>query len=256
MTAKTTILEGAAREVFLGEVRRELGERMTKLLMTAVEAAPGGEADAAGGGRGVVITGAVAGENATVRFTAFYEEATALALAGALRGIAPEQDEDTIAAFSAVAGDLAEALAAGARAEVGARSTASIEDLRWVAGPPAQIGHRARIALAMGGTRGTITLDLVEEDAAGSARPSDVLLDLELPFALRLGSVELELGQIQQLDQGAVIPLDRAADGAVSLVVGGRVVARGKLVVVDGYFGIQIESVETAERRLSSLGRL
>jgi flagellar motor switch protein FliN/FliY len=87
-------------------------------------------------------------------------------------------------------------------------------------------------------------------------RPSDVLLDLELPFALTLGSVELSLGELHGLEPGAVLPLGRAADGPVNLVVGGRTVARGELVVVDGCFGIRVATVETAERRLSSLGRV
>lgn len=98
---------------------------------------------------------------------------------------------------------------------------------------------------------GTAT-DTLEEPV----RPPELLLELELPFALTLGSVEMELGQIQQLDAGSVVPLGRAADGPVNLVVGGRVIARGELVVVDGCFGIKIDTVETAERRLTTLGRV
>ncbi len=106
------------------------------------------------------------------------------------------------------------------------------------------------------GVTALLTLDLVPESVPADGRPSDVLLDLELPFAITLGSVEMELGQVQQLETGSILPLGRSADGPVNLVVGGRVVARGELVVVDGCFGLRVQSVETAERRLTSLGRL
>jgi flagellar motor switch protein FliN len=89
-----------------------------------------------------------------------------------------------------------------------------------------------------------------------NGRPSEVLLDLELPFTVTLGSIELTLGEIQQLEAGSVVPLGRGAEGPVQLVVGGRVIARGELVVIDDCFGIRIASVEPHERRLSSLGRV
>lgn len=87
-------------------------------------------------------------------------------------------------------------------------------------------------------------------------RPREELLELELPFFVTLGSLEMPLAQIQQLDAGAVLPLGRAAEGPVSLVVGGRTIARGELVVVDGCFGIKVDTVETAERRLTTLARV
>jgi flagellar motor switch protein FliN/FliY len=129
--------------------------------------------------------------------------------------------------------------------------------VKWApASEQGQGAERAMLTMTLGEVSGTLWIDIAAEQPAGIERPPEALLELELPFALRLASVEMELSKLQELDTGALIPLGRSADGDINLVVGGRVIARGQLVVVDGCFGIQIDSVETAERRLKTLGRV
>jgi flagellar motor switch protein FliN/FliY len=40
-----------------------------------------------------------------------------------------------------------------------------------------------------------------------------------------------------------VVDLDRPADGAVDVLVNGRVVARGEIVIVDGECGVRVTEI-------------
>ena len=54
------------------------------------------------------------------------------------------------------------------------------------------------------------------------------------------------------LGQGSVVTLDRLADKPVDLLVNGRPIARGEVVVIDEQFGLRITEVNGAERRAPS----
>lgn len=223
------------------EIPRVLEHRLGRLLGGPVEASAG-EAGAGPGGAGVLVAGRIAGGS---RFSLFLEESLVLAAAAVVLGSEPGSLDEAAPVFPSLASEIAEAVGAGAE----------VEDVRSVVAPPHAIGRRTVYRIACGAVTGQVSIDL-EHESPAERRPSEVLLELELPFVVTLGSVELELAQIQQLDAGAVLPLGRAAEGPVSLVVGGRVVARGELVVVDGCFGVRVDSVETAERRLTTLARV
>jgi flagellar motor switch protein FliN/FliY len=61
-----------------------------------------------------------------------------------------------------------------------------------------------------------------------------------------LGSATMPVANLMRLGRGAVIPLDRRVGEPVDVVVNGRVVARGEVVVVDestSRFGIKLTDV-------------
>ena len=62
----------------------------------------------------------------------------------------------------------------------------------------------------------------------------DLLMDVELAVTLRFGSRRLLLRDILELNSGAVVELDRQVHEPVDLLLDGRVVARGEVVVVVG----------------------
>jgi len=71
----------------------------------------------------------------------------------------------------------------------------------------------------------------------------DLLLDLELPLAIRFGRTRMPLGELVRLAPGAVIALDRALDEPLDVLVGDRVVARGELVELEGAYAVRIVQV-------------
>ena len=93
-------------------------------------------------------------------------------------------------------------------------------------------------------------------DAAPVARAHrnlDVVLDLELPITVRFGETRLTLDALARLGAGSLIDLARAPDDPVDLLVNGRLVARGEVVVVSGCYGVRVREVVSAADRLRSL---
>lgn len=71
----------------------------------------------------------------------------------------------------------------------------------------------------------------------------DVLLDIDLPLLVRFGGTQLPLKTLARLGPGSLIDLSRAPDDPVEMLVGGRVVARGEVVMVSGNYGIRVLEV-------------
>jgi flagellar motor switch protein FliN/FliY len=84
-------------------------------------------------------------------------------------------------------------------------------------------------------------------------RNIDLLLDVELPVALRFGKSEMSLGNILELSPGAVVELDQRILDPVELLVGGKVVAQGEVVVMDGHYALRVTEVLNPMERLETL---
>ena len=89
-----------------------------------------------------------------------------------------------------------------------------------------------------------------EEDANGNLA---VLMDVQLPVSIRFGETEMVLEEIVKLGVGSVIELNSGMDQPVELVVNNRVLARGEVVTVDGFYGIRITEITSAGERFKSL---
>ena len=93
--------------------------------------------------------------------------------------------------------------------------------------------------------------DPQDADAAPPT-PLDLILDVEVPVVVELGSAEMPIEDLLALRPGSVVELDQLACEPVALVIRGHVVARGEIIVVQGNFGIRISAVvDPAQRALS-----
>jgi len=73
--------------------------------------------------------------------------------------------------------------------------------------------------------------------------PIELLRDVELAVTLRFGSRGLLLREVLDLSPGSVIELDREVQEPVDLLLDGRVIARGEVVVVEGNYGLRVTEV-------------
>src|SRR5947199_598165 len=80
-----------------------------------------------------------------------------------------------------------------------------------------------------------------------------VLMDVQLPVSIRFGETEMILEEIVKLGVGSVIELNSGIDQPVELVVNNRILARGEVVTVDGYYGVRITEIINAGERFKSL---
>jgi flagellar motor switch protein FliN/FliY len=71
---------------------------------------------------------------------------------------------------------------------------------------------------------------------------------MRIPVTMKivLGSATMPVSDLMKLGRGAIIPLERRVGEPVDVVVNGRIVARGEVVVVDeatSRFGIKLTEV-------------
>jgi len=71
----------------------------------------------------------------------------------------------------------------------------------------------------------------------------DLLMDVELEVMLRFGERSMRLQEILELGAGSVVELDRKIEEPADLLLDGRVIARGEVVVVDGNYGLRVLEV-------------
>jgi flagellar motor switch protein FliN/FliY len=74
------------------------------------------------------------------------------------------------------------------------------------------------------------------------------LTDVMVELTVEVGRTHMSLGETMSLGQGSVVTLDRLADKPVDLLVNGRPIARGEVVVIDEQFGLRITEVNGAIR--------
>jgi flagellar motor switch protein FliN len=68
----------------------------------------------------------------------------------------------------------------------------------------------------------------------------DLVLDVPVTLTAELGGCNLPMGEVLQLNVGSVVQLDKLASEPVDLLVNGKLIARGEVVVLEDRFGIKI----------------
>ncbi len=86
-----------------------------------------------------------------------------------------------------------------------------------------------------------------------SSEKLDLILDIELPVAVSLGKCKMRIKDVLKLGPGSLIELDRSADDYVDLVVNGKVIARGEVVVVESNFALRIKEIVSRAERIKGL---
>jgi flagellar motor switch protein FliN/FliY len=82
----------------------------------------------------------------------------------------------------------------------------------------------------------------------------DLLMDIPLEISVELGRVRMMVKEVVELGTGSVVEIQKAAGEPVDVLVNGRLVARGEVVVIEDNFGVRITEILTAQERLGRLG--
>jgi len=91
--------------------------------------------------------------------------------------------------------------------------------------------------------------------ANGKGRKIDMLLDVELDVTVELGRKVMYVEDILRLGKGSVIELNKLAGEPVDILVNGKKLAEGEVVVVEDHFGIRLTHLVDPKDRIRSLGR-
>lgn len=100
-----------------------------------------------------------------------------------------------------------------------------------------------------------IDLDEFTDTSTGSGdNPDlDVILDIPVSISMEVGSTDITIRNLLQLNQGSVIELDRLAGEPLDVLVNGTLIAHGEVVVVNEKFGIRMTDVISPAERIKRL---
>ncbi len=72
----------------------------------------------------------------------------------------------------------------------------------------------------------------------------DIVMDVKVNMTVQLGTAELPMREVVELSPGAIIQLKQQAKDPVGLLVNGKLIAHGEVVVVDHKFGLKITEIQ------------
>ena len=100
--------------------------------------------------------------------------------------------------------------------------------------------------------------DELKDGAAAPANTSadvnlDLVLDIPVDVSLRVGSTNISIRDLVSLVEGSVVALDQDAGEPMDVLVNGRLIARGEIVIVDDQYGVRLTDVVSPTERIEKL---
>ncbi len=90
--------------------------------------------------------------------------------------------------------------------------------------------------------------------SGASSSNLNLLMDVTMSLTVELGRTNMLIKDVLQLSEGAVVELDKNVGEDLDLLANGKLIGRGKIIVIDDYYGIQITHIVDPMDRLSMVG--
>jgi flagellar motor switch protein FliN/FliY len=119
-------------------------------------------------------------------------------------------------------------------------------------GAPAPRGQVAAGA-ASGGIKGAPFPELTPGTPREDIRNIDLLMDVTLQLTVELGRTRRQIRDVLSLGPGSVVELDKLAGEQVDVLVNGKLIAKGEVVVIDENYGVRITDILSPAERVQSL---
>jgi flagellar motor switch protein FliN/FliY len=81
----------------------------------------------------------------------------------------------------------------------------------------------------------------------------DVILDIPVTISMEVGTTQINIRNLLQLNQGSVIELDRVAGEPLDVMINGTLIAHGEVVVVNEKFGIRLTDIISQAERIKKI---
>jgi flagellar motor switch protein FliN/FliY len=89
----------------------------------------------------------------------------------------------------------------------------------------------------------------------GKEKKLDMLMGISLPVSFELGRTNLEIRSILDLARGTIIEFDKMASEPVDILINGKKMAEGEVVVIDKHFAIRVTSLVDSADGIHGLGK-
>lgn len=97
------------------------------------------------------------------------------------------------------------------------------------------------------------TTQAVKTDPDAQDLNLKMIMDIPVDVHVEIGQTRLSIRDILRLGAGSVVELDRLAGQSADIVVNGKMVGQGDVVVVNETFGIRITKLVGVQERIRSL---
>ena len=94
---------------------------------------------------------------------------------------------------------------------------------------------------------------LRETEPAAGHQNINLIMDVPLDITVELGRTSKSIKEILELHPGAIIQLDKLAGEPVDMLVNGKLIAKGEVVVIDESYGIRITAILNPTDRMNQL---
>jgi flagellar motor switch protein FliN/FliY len=95
--------------------------------------------------------------------------------------------------------------------------------------------------------------DLTPRPSREETRNIDLLMDVSLQVTVELGRTRRQIRDVLSLGPGSVLELDKLAGEQVDVLVNGKLIAKGEVVVIDENYGVRITDIISPVERVQSL---
>lgn len=97
--------------------------------------------------------------------------------------------------------------------------------------------------------------DLAVSEGAKSKEDGnlDFILDIPLKLSIEFGRTKILINDLLQMGIGSIIELDKTVDEPLELLVNGKLVAKGEVVVLNDKLSIKITDIVSPKERIESL---
>ena len=82
----------------------------------------------------------------------------------------------------------------------------------------------------------------------------DSLLDISVEISVEIGRTKMAIGQLLSLSKGSIIELNKIAGESVDILVNGKLLGKGEIVVVNERLGVRIVEIASPKERVQELG--
>jgi len=80
-----------------------------------------------------------------------------------------------------------------------------------------------------------------------------LLMDVSMQLTVELGRTKMLIKDILSMGEGTIVELDKLAGEPVDLLVNGKLIAKGEVVVIDENFGVRVTDIISPMERISNL---
>ncbi|MDR1509950.1 MAG: flagellar motor switch protein FliN [Synergistaceae bacterium] len=120
--------------------------------------------------------------------------------------------------------------------------------------PPGQVSFPPRPQSPPVDVKPVEFTQLEGSDFTGSVGNLDLIVDIPVRITVELGRTRKTIGEVLALGPGSVVELNKMAGEPVDVLVNGKLIARGEVVVIDESFGVRVTDIVSRAERIRSMG--